>query len=486
VIVALRHHPGDTTPGTRHHRAFSLIELMVAIVILGLGMVMVATMFPVAWGRARDLSEFTSHQSIGFAASNTTSRLLRAAPADLASAQAGPSFAGDLIYYSYGGGGINNWLAVDANNWPNTTWVHALNMENIRVDNPAFVAEDPWRVERGFDLRDPNLNLPPAVIANSVDTSYVNAQILVHQRFYPPMRRRQFITRPRRTEQNYNNKNGGPGADSGVFSSTQTDALWDNAVASRRFCWAVFHRMRERLVPPSPALAEETRIYDLYYVTLRRPQPTNRYARQETENQDNLPNPRDIMSPPVTPQAMPPDQDVMLPVAWRVQVEFPEELRDPSDPDAPSAPTEIMVPPSAFTGNDQARNMLVTMFPRGTQFIDEITGLVYRVTQVRDVLDDGNPDRITAYLTLDREVLLEDVDLKPFQGPPNAINDARCDTCDAGVYDDPAERVRTVWVFPPPVVEREEGVIYPAFSGSTPVVDINIRSLAFTPRRPEP
>ncbi len=42
-------------PSARPRRvtAFSLMELMIGIVILGLGLVMVATMFPVAWTRAR-------------------------------------------------------------------------------------------------------------------------------------------------------------------------------------------------------------------------------------------------------------------------------------------------------------------------------------------------------------------------------------------------------------------------------------------------
>ena len=83
---------------SRHlRRGFSLVELMIAIVILGLGLVMVATVFPVAWGRARELSEFTQQQSITPAAQNLTSRILRAAPADLGTATVGPSFAGDLL-----------------------------------------------------------------------------------------------------------------------------------------------------------------------------------------------------------------------------------------------------------------------------------------------------------------------------------------------------------------------------------------------------
>ena len=143
-------------------------------------------------------------------------------------------------------------------------------------------------------------------------------------------------------------------------------------------------------------------------------------------------------------------------------------------------PTEIQVPPTGYPGTtDESWNMLVTMFPRGTQFIDEITGLVFRVAQVREVIDDSEPDRRTAFLTLDREVLLEDLDLKPFLLNP-LIEDYRCDICQGGVLD-PAERFRTVRVFPPPAQERERGNNYPTFSGNPPVVDIDVRTVSFAP-----
>ena len=37
---------------------------MIGITILGLGMVMVATIFPVAWNRARTLSEYTVQRTV--------------------------------------------------------------------------------------------------------------------------------------------------------------------------------------------------------------------------------------------------------------------------------------------------------------------------------------------------------------------------------------------------------------------------------------
>ena len=65
----------------RHSRraAFSMAEMMIAIVILGLGLLMVATMFPIAWTKARTLAEFTNQSSITEAASTTVRLLTRVA-----------------------------------------------------------------------------------------------------------------------------------------------------------------------------------------------------------------------------------------------------------------------------------------------------------------------------------------------------------------------------------------------------------------------
>ena len=54
-----------------------MAEMMIAIIILGLGLLMVATMFPVAWTRARDLAEFTNHNTASQAAQTTVQMLCR-------------------------------------------------------------------------------------------------------------------------------------------------------------------------------------------------------------------------------------------------------------------------------------------------------------------------------------------------------------------------------------------------------------------------
>lgn len=467
----------------RHGRprgGFSLIELMIAIIILGLGLVMVATMFPVAWGRARDLSEFTTKQTITPGAMNLLENLLRAAPVDTLHASAGPSFAGDLIvlresqhvFPLFRQSGQTPY-------WIREPWVHELNMQNIRVKNPAFVDENPWQLE---DYVDPqpvltNNNYPLDQINLLLDTSYTAAQVTVHQRLFPPVRRR--INVDPQTH---------------VFSTSDPDNNWDDTVATRRFTWAVFHRFREAIDQAQvwngtinnwdraklEARAPETRLVDLYFVTLRRPQSTNRYARQDPTS-NLVPDPYTLTTTPVTPAAQSGDEDVMLPVAWRVQISVPKDIQPATDPATglsleTNIPTEVTVPPEGFTGNETAKRMLVTMFPRGTKFIDEITGRVYTVTKVSEAIDG-----LSAKLTLDQEILQDDINLRQ--------NDPRCDglcpndVSTATTVQDPdgLELLRTVWVFPPPVQERAPNDVYPSFAGNTPVVGIDIRTLDFAP-----
>lgn len=495
-------------------RAFSLVELMIAIVILGLGLVMVATMFPVAWGRARDLGEFTQHQSITPLAENLAKALLHSPgpsnPITALPTPVGVSFAGDLFYHeAFAAAAVaaaantaatgvtpspipnpSPRIAVDPFNWPNDTWVHAVNMENIRVEDPGFVAEDPWQLERALDpMTDPSPNLDPSV----VERSYWNPQINVHQRIHPPLPQRRdiMIDSPLR---------GTPNDETATF--TGDDDSWDDRVGTRRFAWSLLHRLPTVLppppTPPSPpspqgnaaavnaavaadaAAAASDRVFDMYYVTLRRPQPTNRYARQDPTG--GLPDPYDVTAAPVVPRARPPEDDVMLPVAWRVQVEFPETIVRRFDmttgipvDSATNIPTVVQVPPEAFTGSSEAKRMLVTMFPRGTKFIDEITGQIYHVSRIR--VEEPLGEKV--FLTLDREIFLEDVDFPVDINHP--AGDPRClGVCVVGNLDN-EERIRAVWVYPPPVEERDPDNPFPVFSGNTPVVDIEVQTLTVTP-----
>ncbi len=275
-------------------------------------------------------------------------------------------------------------------------------------------------------------------------------------------------------------------------------SLWEQALDTRRFCWGVLHRLRGYVGPkwvcqpgggfPIPAcppaqpcchvdLAEEaiaqSRSFDFYFVTLRRANPTNRYAVQDPGDRAQfVPDPCSFPKTTlIVPQPKGAAEDVMLPTPWRVQVQLPGTIS--SKALANGIPTEITVPPQAVTGiTDPAKYMWVSMFPTGTQFVDELTGAVYRVASRR-----VSGDNLSATLTLDKEITIEDVDLE--------LDDPRCASCfpfdpAAHNFPDPEELLRTVWVYPPPIATRTTDP-YVLFDGNPPVVSIDVRTLSLSP-----
>ncbi len=482
--------------------AFSLIELMVAIIILGLGLIMVATVFPVAWGRARTLSEATSHATISATAHATVTML---AHVDGPETPGGPpsnraTFAGDLVIDN--SHQVNPYTEIVT---VSDTRVHHLYMENMLVAPRGFIPDRripwyddagtgswtdppaPWSLERVVLIPADPLNphaggmtaeeacdANPTPLRDYCRTSFLASRIRFEQRVYPPLPPR---------DPNVTGVSGGFNA---------ADPLWDGMFNTRRFAWAVFHRLRGRIGPDPYCVAEEEffaesleaagsiREFDVYYVTLRRPQPTFRYAQQDREP-INVPNPWILpATPQVTPQAAPHTDDVMLPEPWRVQIQITAETLPTADPDddyvagmaTTGIPTEIRVPPEDIPANEPAAiAMLTQMFQRGTRLIDERTGLVYRVTR-RRLGEEGQ----VAFLTLDREITFEDVNMPPLcEADPNygSVNPATLD---------PVERLRTVWVFPPPVLPRtDDRDRFPVFDGPQPVVDIEVRTLSLAP-----
>ncbi|MFQ5590976.1 MAG: type II secretion system protein J, partial [Phycisphaerae bacterium] len=481
---------------TRRALAFSLLEMMIAIVILGLGLILVATMFPVAWNRARSLTEYTTQVAVTEAAHNTVELLTRVdtlqEPPPPALPDAG-SFAGDLITRGLDPDG----LPIDIVSYSDTR-VHALHLENLLADSQGFVParvdnpEDfpwatghfPWKLER-IALPDQTTNIAGLGLdpegacfigpCEPLLSMFFNAQVRFGERLYPPM--------PEQLK--------------------PFDELWYEVLGNRRYAWAVFHRLPKPTWPndPSPPPDREgrcnfddpatsvpvaaaksvnsTRTFVMYYVTLKRPQPALRYARQDTDPAKTpefdwlLPGvdwPVGGREVPKEPAALPPEYDVVLPSPWRVQVLFPNTLASRTDGNNPptNIPTEIKVNPKAAP----TAGFVVDMFQEGTQCIDELNGQIYRITQRRLLgreLDE-------AVLTLDREILIED------------INDGYC-FADPLTEDhpsnntlEPEELLRTVWVFPPPVQAQRSGGA-PVFTGNQPVVSIETRTLQRSPRR---
>lgn len=444
------HGPTDL-PMPPQRRAFTLMELMIGIVILGLGMVMVATIFPVAWTRARTLSEYTVQRAITQGAHPTVMSLVRVSRPSVGigpSIADASSFLGDLICDPG-----NPFAPISACGayFPSDTWVHALNLENVQVANRQFIREDLWEVEARWFTPVVLADLPPEIVDNSF---FRNKQVSFLQRIYPPMEPRENVNVD------------------GVFVGN--DERWDDALGTRRFSWALFHRLRDPLGHCStPEVRSRIRSFDLYYVTLRRPRPTYRYARQDSTDPASVPDACELEETTnIVPAAMGPQNDLMFPVPWRVQLEFPGTLLPRGNPTG--IPTEVVVPPDSLTaGTPIQKAMLVQMFPTGGRFIDELTGGVFRVVKRRVTGDAAD----SAVLTLDREAFIEDLDLE-------AINTALCVGCIAeNGATEPAELLRTVWVFPPPVQATRGPGDVPIFEGSQPVVGIDVRTLNIAPTR---
>lgn len=466
-------------------RAFSLIEMMIAIVILGLGLVMTATMFPVAWTRARTLTEYTTQRNIAQNAAALISESLHPAGSSFraytnqAGFQVGgyfvstASLAGDLVFDSQ----LQSQLPPDELEkcvlTPSDTRVHTLHMENLladaQVSSLSSFPERPFQLEQMFAICDNStppkceksfLNTPiPAKCAESFySRSYFAPQVSINSRLYPPI-------------------DDIPDAN----ASELARATWLEKFSTRRYAWAVLHRFKNYVGPdyydvrrfvlgvPPPTLAEKkqfaqkasvasgtTRLVDFYIATLKRPGTTSRYA-QQSRDAERLPNAdRNI---PFTPAPLLAADDTALPVAWRVQVEFPRNYPTAST----GVPTEVQVPSSRVTVSESETLMLAGMFPNGSYFIDEITGLVYRVTRRRT-----NATNV-AFLTLDREVRRQDVDDSDADQLP-----------DPNAQVDEHETLRTVWVYPPPVSERPNNNTV-IFEDASPVVGIDIRTISMTP-----
>jgi prepilin-type N-terminal cleavage/methylation domain-containing protein len=425
-------------------QGFSLVEMMIAIVILGLGLILVATVFPVAWSRARTLSEHTIERSVSQNAAATVESLIQVVGPQLNAAD----LSGDFVFEP------TNSLIVQYSD----TRVRALHLENMLMPSVTrerqFVPEDPWEIERS-----PNVETAPEFAdlpEEFKENCYVQPQVRFHQRMYPPMRAREHV------------------ADDGTFS--QPDEQWDEVLDARGYCWSALHRLREQIGPPPGvaldpedelALAEQgsraPRPLDWYIVTLRRTQPTHRYAVQDPET---TPDPYNLDLQVADPRARDATHDVMLPVAWRVQIRIMGEPATKGN--EYSTPTEVMVPAHEQLPNETTSALLIPMFRVGTYFVDELNGQVYRVAQQR-----VSPDGRRAVLTLDREILVEDLDI-PELYPP----------CGGACFDGTLqneEMLRTVWVYPPPIEARTMGLQAPVYAGPSPVIGIDIVSTTVTP-----
>jgi prepilin-type N-terminal cleavage/methylation domain-containing protein len=431
----------STTRLSSRRSAFSLIELMIAVVILGFGMVLVATMFPVGWVKARGLTDTAARLAM---IENGESQLALTAIVDGGHYDAN-TFAGDLYIEGNPAFGTFNIVSLA------DTRVHALHAENRLMSGGRPISESPCDSDRLDQLAFVGVADPCDIGKQS---GYRTPRVPFHTRFYPPME---------------------AFPDDGS-ADPPIDPRWEKTLDTRHHAWAALTRLRKQVgpvgIPPNnPAAAAaaaeaaaalgQTRVFDIYIVSLRRSRSTMRYPQQDTAA-SKTPSwqRRDVI---VTPAALDADQDTVIPTPWRLQVSFdPATLN--SRLAASGVPTEIQVPPPGVEGDFPG--WVVDFFTEGSSFVDEITGQVYRVDKRRIVQTN---DRERAFLTLDREVFLEDLDdgELPNQAPPML---------------QPDETLRCVWLYPPPVTFDRPGEDGLAIDGPSPVLGIDVRTLHVSPK----
>lgn len=475
----------------RRRRAFSLAELMIAVVILGVGLLMVATMFPIAWTKARDQIEETNVGNAVTSAEatvNTKFQIARFVPEvakgfgdDGFSAnppgwttwqsnihdcfsQHQTSFMGDLGIISWGGGshGTDN-------------RVHPLNAYNMAADPTAYESEAagidwlPALTNEVFLPDEPHLLETAdamAIIRNAEGKRRVpEPQVLLEDRFLPALSIKL-----------------DPNDPNAVPSSASDQALvienWYARLRGRRYAWATLVRLnngddlrttldQEGITYDSMAIGglnratwDNPRVFTVYYVSLRRTQSGSRFPRQEFRNGEGQDWPPVIPDGTVAePQAMPAAFDTVLPTPWRVQVYVPNPVDTTNANTVRGLPGEVVANSDSSDLSGETGDIVTKLLPRGAWFIDELSGQVYTVTRRRLYDNDRR-----AILTVDKEITREDL-------APNR---------DLTEYIEDRDRLRTIWVYPPPVDAARIGT-KPVFEGVQPVIGIDTRTLVVRP-----
>ncbi|MFQ5490451.1 MAG: prepilin-type N-terminal cleavage/methylation domain-containing protein [Phycisphaerae bacterium] len=347
--------------GAQFYRsAFSLAELMIALVILGIGLITVASMFPIAWTKARDLADFTTQAAITDAAQTMLANVARVSnPAGQPT-----SFQGDPTA-----------LFPDPD-----PFVHPLHMQNLTMDRTANWIAAGTLVPTVGDFEDPaaatvpnadfDLNLPPSGLGPGLRlTPLPTVQSTLYERVYPPLPPPPVLA--------------GPALD-----------RWWTLLNQRRYCWSALHRLDTGFPlgggTPSTTTGD-MRSFDVYLVTLRRGQATHRYARQDPTNPARIaPNRVAVPNPVlVDPLALGPENDVAFPVPWRVQIQIDQPTVDLGVPGAAN-----IAPATA------GEALTAQMILRGSYLIDELNGNIYHVAKRQ--LDPANVDQ--ASLTFDASI----------------------------------------------------------------------------------
>ena len=478
--------------------AFSLAEMMIAVVILGIGLLITSSMFPIAWYKARDVAEFTNVTAATDAADVSTELFFKTAP--YASWQS-RFFPGDWyppISFSTAADDSDATLFPD-------THVHAYNLGNYLVGyleeevdpfeptETIMVSDQTWTLDDILydSLSDPN------VVQNVKANELYLAEIKPNARVVPPIDAR-------------------PTPDD---ADDVLDNLWYEKFNNRRYCWSVLYRFSDmpgidgnvtdspwfgcrQIVTGCDTAATQlrdrlngSRRLSIYYVTMKRPVGA-RYARQVGYTRVGASGSWPVTARLDQPRARPPAEDVLLPSPWRIQATL---LTVPADREA--VPTGV---PSEIAVDDE---VLFSMLQVDSTLIDDRTGQVFTITARRDVENQPNQ----AVFTLNAEYTGRDIyaadytpfpaDAGPFSLPRTALNvnwiaywdfqhclrDKDCSDPDSTNFDldtywEDEPEIRTYWIFPPPVEATRLSNGVPLFEDSQPVVGVEVRQMVIEPK----
>jgi hypothetical protein len=466
-----------------------MAELLIAVVILGIGLLITSSMFPIAWYKAREVAESAIIPSLA----NTAETHLKLA---CRPSRPQPDPANPMYTSSFFPG---DWFPAiqgapePAVVYPDTR-VHHLSTGNYLADTAEDfveeppgsgtfvpVADDSWKLEDNLDvmLRDTMWAL--AFFGNS-DTAR-GPQLRAHARLSPPMEARRLAR-----------ENPDP----------LEVAHWEERFELRRHCWSVFYKFNDLpgleysifsqdlngdgnpLDQPDVAQKyiianqrmKQKRTLTAYFFTLKRPVGA-RYVRQEGFDPDSSASkPIDPANPIAMPNTPTEPNDVRLPVPWRFEAEL---VTLPSD-GQPGVPSEILV----------TNALMANVLDAGFVLLDDRTGQVMKVTNRREV--SGG-----VVLTLDRDYTAAEIEKRPDYEPALRDNGSisekaiynwmmagewsklGCDidpnTAGCDVLKEDAPEKRTFWVFLPPVDAERNSDGTPNFNGSQPVVGVEMRQI---------
>ena len=423
-----------------HRRArtgFSLLELMIAIIIFGLGMVMVATIFPIGLDISRDAIQ----QSISQAVTDTAVAILKIkvpgfeeldqiGVANNPNVQAPPimdenaveklpplPFPNDRRYFTK----VSAWDGDDGNLWQ-TTFI--MSTQNV----PANYAS--------LSLAAIPTELPPRIGTSSPP----DTRIHLADRVYPPVQVEFGFYGPPPAPPQPDIAFGPNGVPDGMYVPTPGDQglLYPDIIreaATRRYAWAAIHHRRS-------AQPEEISQFIATIVVLHRADMNARYAAQWCPNWPlsrgfNLADPDDVAA-------------LRNPVPWDAG-NPPPAMDDPAtpwrddDPDTlfPQAWLVMLDNVNLSTGTVTCRHGAARVLPEGAFFfVAQRKGGLYAGTFYEIITASwDDPD--------------EKVTLQIAGGGSGSGDDV------------------LVWVFPPPIVARGDSSneIPPTFGARSPVVD---------------